>query len=219
MIHECIPRMAKKALKKIQKQAIEKNKPISFRLIRRLCDLIAETRQLSEEIQIYGEEQISKRLKELRQKYVSVALDAGKIGGVPYVFCVVYELNSNNPPFLLRLDQIVGTSEGYATLAFEICKQLWQSNIFLASFVTDGCIAQVSGLDLSSENSFANLLDTNSILPFHCPCACHLTQLVFKNAFEQCQFFTEEINLLHLLATELRKDVFAKLIGARCPAP
>ncbi|KAA6356598.1 MAG: hypothetical protein EZS28_047875, partial [Streblomastix strix] len=28
-----------------------------------------------------------------------------------------------------------------------------------------------------------------------------------------------EINLLHLLATELRKDVFAKLIGARCPAP
>ncbi|KAA6372761.1 MAG: hypothetical protein EZS28_031712, partial [Streblomastix strix] len=123
-----------------------------------------------------------------------IALDTGKIRSDPYAFCVVYELNSNNPPFLLRLDQIIGTSE-------------------------DGCIDQVCGHDLSSEKFFLNLLDAYYILPFHCLCACHLTQLVFKKAFEQCQFFTEEINLLHLLATELQKDIFAKLIGARCPAP
>ncbi|KAA6382065.1 MAG: hypothetical protein EZS28_022410 [Streblomastix strix] len=91
-------------------------------------------------------------------------------------------------------------------------------NIFLSSFVTDGCIAQVSGLDLSNEKSFANIFDPKCMLPFHVPSSCHIVQNLLKHASLQSKFFQDNINILHELASLIRNRDIVQQIGARCPA-
>ena len=138
----------------------------------------------------YIQSRYKKHLERLIYYYrglpVAIMCDAAKINNNNYLVLTITSFVYDSPISFLQLREGPSTKEEYAGCLADIIYELKTNNITVTSICTDGCPAQVSGIDLLLHELEEGKTELKGqlnlpVIPFRLPCLNHRISLATKD--------------------------------------
>ena len=178
-----------------------------------------ESRQtIARKFNEYAQQRKNQRLSLFKSlKYASLAIDAGKINGLPILDITIVNSFSSIKPLLVRAIRFFsGTTEEYIEKVSNVIQELHKKGIIISSIVGDNLRAQKSAFNGDSSMQ-ANNPKTFLAKPIWFSCICHTISLAIHDAINENQ----NLHFIHYFISDLsrlmRSKPMVSSLGILCP--
>ena len=168
---------------------------------------------LARMVVLINKQQKEKILNTIKNKSVSLMMDAAEIGGKSLLAITLLPHSVLSKPLFWKL--IIGSSgaESYAKVSEHLINELSYNSTRVLFFCTDGLVAQRSGIESCTPKQVGDLI----FFPYHIWCCSHLNNLVMQESIRSSDILSQTKNKLLVFGNEARKPANRTMLKARCP--
>ena len=154
-----------------------------------------------------------------KQKYACLAIDAGRINGMPILDITLAHSFVETKPLLFKVFRnFSGRTECYIELVKDTIKEIMDHGIFISSIVGDNLIAQKSAFDHGSNSMQIRNLGTPYAAPFWFSCICHTLSLGLRDAMESDHSLSKFASKIKDISIIFRSKPMVATLKVICPS-
>lgn len=155
-----------------------------------------------------------------RQKYCSLALDAGKVNSIPMLaLCLSNPFNNNGALLYKIVFYFGGNANDYQNEVLDILRELKTKNIIISSFIGDNLPAQTRALKWNIDGAIQKISDDPYVQTIEwMSCCCHTTALGFDDMTTSIETLSDFQNKLSKTVKFFRTKTVSSKINVICPS-
>ena len=147
-------------------------------------------------------------------KYVSIQIDAGKLGSDSYIESTIANLFSRLPPIHFKTEKYFGGQEiSYTFFLQSLLNEIAANKLEISAIVADNLRVQWSALKRIQKAKLQEQKASFLILP----CACHNISLCLNDAMNESPLLNEACNNVIRFSIIFREKSMYSLIEQSCP--